>query len=287
MPSPRPPARSLGFSSVSRKTSASTVCVGLLTEAEDPQRHPWLVGGDGEHDRGSVARTLSEGRGARRVEPCGHEDRAARARRSRAPPARRASGSTRARGPRCRRRHRRPSRMVMSSASIWVVEQHLGIARRGSRRAVAANAFGGATSCWRRCRVQLAAPFDGGRHVGERDDRTDFRALAGELERRDVALDAVVVRGECARADELERSVLTDETAACAGRCCERDPRSAAPRQRWRRVSSCSGVESISWRPPGGSIGLVTQSVRRWRAPISSRSPPGSPPGSLPGAGAP
>ena len=43
-------------------------------EGEDPQRHPRLVGRDGEHDRRAVTRLLAELGGARGVEAGGHED---------------------------------------------------------------------------------------------------------------------------------------------------------------------------------------------------------------------
>src|SRR6185437_1544153 len=51
----------------------------------------------------------------------------------------------------------------------------------------------------------------------QRNDRTDLLALPAELERRDVTLDTVVVRGERRRARELDRAVLTDEPAARDG----------------------------------------------------------------------
>ena len=51
----------------------------LEAEAEDPQRHPRLVGRDGEHDRRAVAGGLAELGGAGGVEAGGHEDLAAAA----------------------------------------------------------------------------------------------------------------------------------------------------------------------------------------------------------------
>ena len=67
----------------------------------------------------------------------------------------------------------------------------------------------------------VAAAYDRRRHIGQRDDRSDLGALPDELERRDVALDAVVVRGQRGRAHQLDRAVLADEPTARTGRPCE------------------------------------------------------------------
>ena len=60
----------------------------------------------------------------------------------------------------------------------------------------------------------VAAPLDLRRNAGQRHDRADFFALAGELERRDVALDAVVVRRQRGRARETDGPVLADQAPA-------------------------------------------------------------------------
>ena len=45
-----------------------------------------------------------------------------------------------------------------------------------------------------------SAPLDGRRHVGQRNQRAELATAADELERRDVVLEAVVVRGQRRRA---------------------------------------------------------------------------------------
>src|SRR5262249_40051899 len=47
----------------------------------------------------------------------------------------------------------------------------------------------------------------------------DLFSFARELERRDVTLDAIVIRGERRRARELDRPVLADKTAARGNGC--------------------------------------------------------------------
>ena len=95
------------------------------------------------------------------------------------------------------------------------LEQHLGVAVAGRGPATSA-----APPRRRRHLAReplqrpVAAALHRRRHAGQRDDRADLLALAGELERRDVALDAVVVRGERRRAHQPDRAVLADQAAA-------------------------------------------------------------------------
>ena len=108
----------------------------------------------------------------------------------------------------------------MSSASIFVCEDDLGPWRRPCVVGEAArrSGTGGATSRSRRCRVQSPPRSTLRRHVGQRHDRADRLALAVELERRHVALDPVVVRGERGGARQLDGAVLADQPAARTGR---------------------------------------------------------------------
>ena len=107
----------------------------------------------------------------------------------------------------------------MSRASICVSRITSALRPRRAPRRWPANA------CSARRRHLLGQALEGpvaaahhlGRDVGQRDDRADRLALAGELERRDVALDAVVVGGERRGLGELDRAVLADEAAAGAG----------------------------------------------------------------------
>ena len=96
------------------------------------------------------------------------------------------------------------------------LEEHLArVARLAARGRVGERlAPGGATSRSSRCSVQSPPRSTFGGHAGQRHDRADLLALPGELERRHVALDAVVVRGERRRARELDRAVLADQAAA-------------------------------------------------------------------------
>ena len=104
----------------------------------------------------------------------------------------------------------------MSSASIFGLEDHLGLGRVGGR------ARGGELlEPKRRLHLLLeplqrpvAAPLHVGGHAGERHDRAHLGTLAGELEVRHVALDPVVIGGERARARELDGPVLAHEPAA-------------------------------------------------------------------------
>ena len=120
----------------------------------------------------------------------------------------------------------------MSSASTFVWRMHLG--RRGHRRALAV-----ASNCRTLRRRDLAfealqrpvaAALHLRRHAGQRHDRADLLALTAELERRDVALDAVVIRGERRRARQLDRAVHADQTPARdRGRGHDRDRGDHAP----------------------------------------------------------
>ena len=99
------------------------------------------------------------------------------------------------------------------------LEDHLGVAAPASASPVARKA---PSSARRRHllgealeRPVAAADHLGG-DVGERDDRADLLALAGELEAGDVALDAVVVGGEGAGLGQLDGAVLADEATAGA-----------------------------------------------------------------------
>ena len=134
-----------------------------------------------------------------------------------------------------------PFSTVMSRASICV--SRITSARRG----VGAARGGRERDRARRRRHLLGQALQGpvapshhlGRHVGQRDDRADRLAVAGELERRHVALDAVVVGGEGRRLGQLDRAVLADEAAAGArpGR------RLTRPRRRpWRRRRPAGGM---------------------------------------------
>ena len=69
-----------------------------------------------------------------------------------------------------------------------------------------------------RCSVQSPPRSTSVGNVRQRDDRAHLLALPGELERRHVALDTVVVGGQRGRADQLDRAVLADEPPAGAGR---------------------------------------------------------------------
>ena len=148
----------------------------------------------------------------------------------------------------------------MSSASIFV-----------SRSTSALAAASSAASAARRRRLRgrrrdlraealqrpVAAPLDLGRDVGQRHDRADRLALAGELERRDVALDAVVVGGQRRRAGELDGAVLADEPAARAGRA-RRRRRRWRRRPGWRRV-----VQRCAWVAPSQGNAPTTTPPRR------------------------
>ena len=105
----------------------------------------------------------------------------------------------------------------MSSASILVSRITWALAESKAVVLAAANA----SERQRRLHLLLeplqrpvAAPLHVGGHAGQRHDRADLGALAGELEVRHVALDAVVIGGERARARELDGPVLAHEPAA-------------------------------------------------------------------------
>ena len=72
---------------------------------------------------------------------------------------------------------------------------------------------------------RLATALDGGRDVGQRDDRAHLLPLARELERRHVALDAVVVRRQGGRAHQLDGAVLTHQAGAGLGGARAHHPR--------------------------------------------------------------
>src|SRR6185436_2377692 len=55
------------------------------------------------------------------------------------------------------------------------------------------------------------------RDAGERRERSECAATARELERRDVVLLAVVIRGERRRLEQVDRAVGPDQ--ASAGQC--------------------------------------------------------------------
>ena len=106
----------------------------------------------------------------------------------------------------------------MSSASIFVSR----ITSARPRSTPAAVGRGDLRDGWRDLAREplqrpVAAALDGGRHRRQRHDRPDLLALAGELERRDVALDAGVIRRQRGRADQLDRAVLAHQAAARAG----------------------------------------------------------------------
>src|SRR6185436_7564341 len=63
----------------------------------------------------------------------------------------------------------------------------------------------------------VAALLDTRRHAGERRDRAELPAAAGELEGGHVVLGAVVVAGERRRPQEVDRAVRPDQSPAGEG----------------------------------------------------------------------
>ena len=93
-----------------------------------------------------------------------------------------------------------------------------------------------------------AAALDLRRDAGQRHDRSDLLALPAELERRDVALDTVVVRGERRRARELDGAVLADQTRRTRPPARPARPRRRAPPRR----RACGKRPTKTW--PTGSL---------------------------------
>ena len=88
----------------------------------------------------------------------------------------------------------------MSSASICVSSSTAAACRSGARRRERFRGERRRHLALEPLQGPVAAALHGGRHARQRDDRADLLALAGELERRHVVLDAVVVRGQRRRA---------------------------------------------------------------------------------------
>ena len=150
------------------------------------------------------------------------------------------------------------------------LEDHLGAARRRApRRTPGPPATGGATSRASRCSVQSPPRSTAVGTAGSGTIEPDLLARAGELERRDVALDAGVVRGQRRGADELDRPVLAHQPAARACRCRGRRHRQRDHGGRHRRprpTRSC--VRTVIGPPP--SAGRPTRPDRT----LGRRAPP-------------
>ncbi len=103
----------------------------------------------------------------------------------------------------------------MSSASIFVSSNTSAFpAASEAASATARASTGGADFEREPLERPVAASLHVRGHVGQRNDRPDLLTFADELERRDVPLDAVVIRGQRRGAHELDRAVLADETSA-------------------------------------------------------------------------
>ena len=88
---------------------------------------------------------------------------------------------------------------------------------------------GGRTSPARGAAASSRRPIDLRGNARERDDRAELASAAGERERRDVVLDAVVVRGERRGAKEVDGAVgLTRPPHASAGAGEQRERSDAA-----------------------------------------------------------
>ena len=104
----------------------------------------------------------------------------------------------------------------------------------------------------------VAALLDARRDRGQRRDRAERAAAAGELERRDVVLDAVVVAGERRRPEEVDRAVRSDEPATGERRTSGQEE----SQQRCREDDAESPHRSVSWAvgPGGSALAPVTPS---------------------------
>ena len=102
----------------------------------------------------------------------------------------------------------------------------------------------------------VAALLDARRDPGERRQRAELATAAGELERRDVVLHAVVVGGERGGPEEVDRAVRPDQTAAGEGRRGrqDRDERGAPAAAKVRRTARRSSGSSSILRGGGGRV---------------------------------
>ncbi len=183
-----------------------------LAEGEDPQRNPRVVGRDRDVDRRAVADRLAALRGRIRVEHRREEDR-------------RPLGVEIEHLGRIRRQ---PEAVVLGPAADLVgtaaqdgdvervdadLHQHLCLVAGGAggedrglrdRLGLADEALEG----------PVAALLDLRRDPGEWRERPERPAAAGELERGDVVLLAVVVARQRRRAEQVDRAVRPDQPAA-------------------------------------------------------------------------
>ena len=215
---PGPPARSCGLVVGQEEDVRLDDVVGAHAEAEDAQRDPRTVGGDGHVDRRAVAGGLAEFPSGCRVEAGGHEDRA--------------SGGVEVED--LGGVGREQEAVLLGPAADLVasaledrdlegvdlrLEDDLGAAvARGAGGAQREGFAGGRRDLTLEALQRpVPAPLDAGGDAGERGDRADLFTLAREFERRDVVLDAVVVGGEGRRAHQLDGAVLADQATAGAG----------------------------------------------------------------------
>ena len=160
----------------------------------------------------------------------------------------------------------------MSSASIVRLEQDLGarsLGRAGRERAHAAVGHGGSVSRISRWRVQSPPRSTSLGTPGSGMMRAERAAAAGELERGDVVLDAVVVAGEGGRAQQVDGAVGADEAAAGERRA-GGDEQCGGCRGKSQQASH--GRDLPAGGPIGGPV-RVTQAGRGSRR-ISSAGPP-------------
>ena len=155
-----------------------------------------------------------------------------------------------------------PRRTVMSRASICVSRMTSALAA-SKARAVRADLV--ALGRWGDLLGQaLEGPVPASHHLvrdaGERDDRPDRLTGAGELERRHVALHAVVVGGQRGRSGQLDRAVLAHEPAAGRGRG-GGDGDDGGGGQ--RGGSQSTGTQWWAWRAPRLADPRTTNRARR------------------------
>jgi hypothetical protein len=187
----------------------------IEAEAEDAQRHPRLVDRHRHHDRGRVARALAELARAVRVEARRHEDRG-----SASVEVEHLGGVGRQQEPVLDRPLADRVAATPQHGDVERVdlgfEENLGVARaqRCAGRLERSVVVGHRDLLLQALQGPVAAALDLGGDGGQRHDRPDLLALAGELEGGHVALYPVVVGGERRGAHQLDGAVLTHQPTA-------------------------------------------------------------------------